>query len=698
MDSISIVIIVTVLSLGSALVYIFKSDFEKRKRSLLSHHSNSNKTAIVNQSRKHPQHSKLQQARLQSNQKPATLPSKQQNVPHHQQQPDSTKSASISGKQPASQKPRKASTSSLASQQQQPEVRPSPSDSARGLEPSMDELDSSILLEVFDPTQNIDRAAAEQQQSAKHQENLVLATQQQQHSKSTKNRSAKKNSIIARADLLNDTNDYSSDQLFKIIAACNLSKEEIELAVETLLNKIELGETTASSTATNATTTTNDAGSDGWKQPKNDPLQRLRNQLKDTETALSIEIQNHELTRARLCELKNALQLEKSSSGSNKEELSKLKKELDIVNVALEQSRLDLTKQQAIIQKQLKEENIKLLNKLDQQQLQVQNFINQLAGKDNELLGLKRDLDEKCKLLSLAEDKTGQLEKLAKELELKLSQQENHVGQLKKLKQQEEYELLTKLNDVESDKLRLEKILKDRVENLNETLATNNLLEKSVKELQLINARQEDMLTRLRDERHLDEESMKRTLTEMDSELKELQNKLLLKGESKQQDQQMNGNGDRQKDRLMLELRQLREGLASLIPELKDKVELSLADDGSSDWVQQYLSAIKQLGKTVDELKSQTSLDTGNVSLSSTSPSPTSSPSKKSTNGFRVKSPASPSGRRSRNSDGDKKVIETKLLEVSDNKKRCNQYNSKLDSNQCARSNNPVEPPVLPPH
>lgn len=650
MDSISIIIIVTVLSLGSALVYLFKSDFEKRKRSLLS----SNNKAIQQQQRKHSQHHSRQQTSNKTNQKPtATTSASKQNVP--QQQPEAKANKHSASK--------KISTSSMTSL---PETLTGQCESIRGPEPSIDELDSSILLKVFDPTENLPSDRTKHQvESFKHQENLSLMSQQQPKS-AVRSKFGKKNSLIAKNQdsLLDQSNDYSSDQLFKMIAASNLSKEEIELAVETLLNKSDLGETVMTATTTNGVDTN---GTDGWRQPKNDPLQKLKNQLKDTETALSIEIQNHELTRARLCELKDALQTEKFSSVTSKDELSKLKKELDIVNLALEQSRSDLSKQQSIVQKKLKEENIKLLNKFEQQQLQIQNFVNQLANKDNEVLSLHKDLEEKCKLLALNENKNEQLEKLLKEMEVKLNQQENHVEQFKKLRQQDEYELLAKLNEIESDKLRLEKILKDRMENLNESLKANNLLEKSVKELQLINSRQEDMLTRLRDERHLDEESMKRTLDEMQSELKELQNKLLLKDDQQTRQQQMHNGDGGDKNKLILELKQLREGLASLIPELKDKVELNF-EEGTTDWVQQYLLAIKQLGKTVDELKSQTSLDTGNVSLSSPSPSPTSSPSKKSMNGgFRVKSPVSPSGRKSNNStgNGDKKIMETKLLEVS---------------------------------
>lgn len=431
----------------------------------------------------------------------------------------------------------------------------------RGSEPSADELDSSVLLGVFNPLQNHHHHHAASKQSkltSSSNNNKIKSRQQQQQQTTDKKLATKKRRNSGEVNYASG----SSEQLLSMISKCDLSKDEIEFAVESLLNKIESGES-------------------NWQQPKSNPLQRLKNQLRDSESALSIEAQNHEQTKVRLLEIKGQLQSERSNSNFAKEELSKIKKEFGLVNLTLEQVRCDLSKQH-ILHKQLKEESSHVISKLEQEKAQLQAVLSSASGKETELIKLRKELDEK-------------------------------------MNQLQRYELSNQT-------------MREKIEELEVQLNGAKLLENSVNELKLINGRQEDMLQRLADERHLNEASMKRTLCEMEQELKELQTKLSANSAShderhrkelSQVERELN-NADQREQKLMSEIRELREGLAALLPkDLKanESFNRQQQQQGDTNWVQQYLAAFKQLAKTVDELRELNNNNNNNNNGLSESPS-----------------------------------------------------------------------------
>lgn len=595
MDSISVAIIVTVLSLGSVLVYLFQSDFERRQRSKLQQSgSSSSRRANSKQLDGKLQVSKLAsagskqvpsdtaQADPQLSTTTVTTNSNSNNTNQtfgnskgHTNLSENNAKGNTKGPQTATKVAKnkrdnnQTATIDVASVKTNPVV-----DETRGMDPSMDELDSSILMSVFS------------------QPHSKLAKQVASNKKSHSPPPPPSEKKQSRKALSSQKPDYSPQQLLSMIAASTLSKDEVELAIEMLLNKVESGES-------------------DWKQPKSDPLRRLKNQLRDNELALQAEQQNHDYTRAHLTELKGQLQGEKLLNNSMKEELSAFKKEFNFVKLALEQARDDLSKQQ-LLRKKLNEDSVQIVQKLEQEKTQLQTLMaNSSSVNENENCKLREELNEKMGQLRNYELSNHAMAEKTQKLENKLCKLELQLEQLRSSKQHDDYEACAKINELESDRSHLDKTVKDHVARLREVCETNNLLEKSVKELQLINSRQEDMLKRLRDERHVNEASMKRTLCEMEHELKELQTKL--SANSASQDERLRkemsqaernlSDADEREQRLHAELKELRDGLSALLPiEIKPN-QVDKSNGRPENWVQQYLAAFKQLSKTVEEMK-----------------------------------------------------------------------------------------------
>jgi hypothetical protein len=442
-----------------------------------------------------------------------------------------------------------------------------------GSEPSADELDSSVLLEVFNPTKAGMNAAMKRKQTTTQRQPKNNAGPRKRHS----------------SDGNHPT--YSSEQLFKMIAASSLSSDEVEMAVETLLNKLESGET-------------------DWQKPKSDPLHRLKNQLRDSETALSTEIQNHEQTRARIAELKAQLQNERSTRNSTGEELTKIKKDLITINSALERAHNELSKQRMLHEKAC-DESSKIISKLEEDNVRLQNL---LAGSNvyhDELSKLRHEFNENVEQLQRYETANESLRKRIHELESNLRAADVHLGRMREEKQQDDYEACAKISKLESDRGALEKALKDNIIRLNEVLETKKLLEKSLNEAQISCAHKEEVIKRLNEEKHNNETSMKRALFEMEQELRMLHERLSSKmatdderfrQELNQFERELTDAGQREQ-KLKLKMKQLREGLSELFPDLMNNSNNNSEQTNSDDWVHHYLNALKQLTATVDELR-----------------------------------------------------------------------------------------------
>lgn len=580
MDSISVAIIVAVLSVGSVLVYLFQSDYERRQRSKLQGAA-SLKRANQKQPDGKPQVSKS--ASVGSKQVPSEI-EKATSQPLTVNSSNSNNTNVTVG----------SSKAHITSENTAPNSRntPKPQQSAlkvarnkrdtndvgfkgalveetRGMDPSFDELDSSVLLSVFSQSHSkLGKQSAKKSQSSPPPEKKA-----------------------SRKALSSQRPDYSPGQLLSMIAASSLSKDEVELAIEMLLNKVESGES-------------------DWKQPKSDPLRRLKSQLRENELALQTEIQNHEHSRAHLAELKSQIQGERSLSNAAKEELSSLKKEFGFVNMALGQTRDELSKQQQL-RKKLNEDSAQLVQKLEQDKAHLQAMLANTSVSESEVCKLREELNEKMGQLQHYELSNHAMAEQIQKLESKLCKVELQLDQMRSSKQHDDYEACAKITELESDRSHLDKTVKDHVARLRELCETNNLLEKSVKELQLINSRQEDMLKRLRDERHVNEASMKRTLCEMEHELKELHGKLSansashderLRKEMSQAERELS-DADQREQRLQAELKELREGLSALLPVDVKTNQTDMLNGRSGSWVQQYLAAFKQLSRTVEELK-----------------------------------------------------------------------------------------------
>lgn len=637
MDAISLAVLVTVLSIGLALVYLFELDYKSRQRKIINnnHDSNSNATSTTT-TRKF---NSRKDAKVQVASSKASVQSKQvplegnTTVIQHSSQPQPpplptsrnlisthTNSNSISNNKNTQQN--KANPNSNSKDSQRPnhiKIKPnsinnnnniskksannetlksldpldhSTDSGVRGTDPSIDELDTSVILGMLANPLNMKLEARNRMSK-----NSVPLSQTNPTvydlNKFPHHRNKKHNS------------DYSTEQLFNIIAACNLSQDEVELAIETLLNKLESGES-------------------DWKQPKGDPLQRLKNQLRDSESALLVEIQNHEQTRARVSELRSQIQAEKLSTGGIRNELAKLRQEFEVVSVALDQTRADLSKQQ-ILNKQLREDSSQLKSKLDQEKNHLQTLLANASNKDVELSKHRKEIEDKFGQLQRYELSNQTMAEKLQSVEAKLRSNEILIEQLKSNEQHDDYEFEAKISELESDRIQLEKALEDHVARQKEALDKNHMLEKSIKELQLINSRQEEMLKQARDERHVYDSSMKRTLHEMEKELKELHSKLTsnsvshnekLKEEISHAESELS-KADKREQKLLSDLKELRAGLSTLFPKYISISSLQVEGD---DWVHQYLSAVKQLAKTVDELKE----------LNNNNNSPATTPTKKS--------------------------------------------------------------------
>lgn len=509
-------------------------------------------------------------------------------------------------------------------------------------EPALDMLDSATMLNVFDPT---GEPSLKQSVDSMHLNNNAYDSEMRP---------------VRRAL----DGEYSSEQLFSMIAASSLSRDEVELAIELLLNKTE-------------------SGGSSWIKPKNDPLQRLRNQLRESESALTTEQQNHEQTRLRLNELKNYLLTERTSVNQLKEELSKARQGLGVVNLALEQARNDLSKQYRS-HTQLKDESAQIIAKLEQEKVHLQSVLAEASVKQhNEASQLRSELEEKLGQVHSYELSYQTVAEKNAELEAKLRQTELQFEQLSVQKQHDDYEACAKISDIDADRMRLDKSLKDHMMRMKELAELNGVLEKSVKELQLVNERQEAVIQGLRDERHVNEAAMKRALHEMEHELGELRDKLsLTTAVPVPQADVSNKTGDPvQREQLLRgEIREIREGLARLLPELRHE-DVQVRQE---DWVQHYLSAVKQLAQTVEELKrdqsnkkasisngKQTRQDTPDsldASIDSSLLSATAADYHDVS--ARSKSPSPSNGRTSKASnrshyDQANKLAETKLVEVS---------------------------------
>lgn len=624
MDAISLAVVVTFLSIGLALVYLFKSDYEGRQKKIINNSHDDNNNNLATRKVNNKKDAKIQVASsktitqskqvpletaavVQPQPQPPPLPASHNlisthattinsnsisNNKHTQQNKiipysnakDSQRSNHIKNKSNSihnNNNISKRNANNEILQSHLDTLDHSTESSVRGTDPSIDELDTSVILGMLANPLNI-----KLQGSNKVSKNSAALSQINNNYQTNSNFHDRNKSSNHRNKRHNS--DYSAEQLFNIIAACNLSKDEVELAVETLLNKLESGES-------------------DWKHPKGDPLQRLKNQLRESESSLLVEIQNHEQTRARVLELRSQIQTEKLSAGHMKEELAKLKQEFKVVSVTLDQTRADLTKQQ-ILNKQLREDSSQVISKLEQEKTHLQNLLASASNKDGELSKCRKEIEDKNGQLQRYELSNQTMAEELQSVEAKLRSNEAQLEQLRSNKQHDDYEFEAKISELESDRMQLEKALKDHAARQKEALEKNRMLEKSIKELQVINNRQEEMLKQARDERHVNESSMKRTLHEMEQELKELHTKLT--SNSLSQDEKLRkeishaekelSHADKREQKLLSEMNELRAGLSALLPRYMSVSSLQVDGD---DWVHSYLSAIKQLAKTVDELK-----------------------------------------------------------------------------------------------
>jgi len=501
-----------------------------------------------------------------------------------------------------------------------------------GTIPSLDELDSSISIGVFNPKSN--------------------QTQPKQRGPSMKKNERKRHNSDRT-----DHSIYSSERLFSMIAASSLSKDEIEIAIETLLDKQESGES-------------------DWRQAKGDPLHKLRSQLHDVETALVSETKKHEQTRSRLNELNLELQAERTSRQSIHEESSKLKLELASANLALEET-ADNLRRQCSIRDEMKEEHRQMVETLERENANLKSLLAGQTEREENLSSLQRELEERRSLVQQYELSNANLSNRLQDLEAKLSATEIQLDIHRSNRQQEEYETCARINELESDRMALERALKDQAARFKEVSEAKNLMENRLKELQIVNCKQDDMLKRLQDEREVKELSMSRTLCEMEAELRELHGKLSAKVASNDEslrqelihfEHELSNAGQRERN-LTARIEQLKDGLAELFPELRS----SESNGRQEDWIHKYLAALKLLGATVEELRRrahQGGADNSTFRDGERSDKSTLTPTRF-TRRYMYSRPGTPSsGRSSRasnNDDGmqDKRLMETKLLEVS---------------------------------
>lgn len=597
MDPLSIGIIVTVLSLGTVLLYLFNVDFAKRRGRKTLHGSDGNMVTSKKSKGKNNPTTQSQAAVKQQQQNGIGSPNSKRSPPlvavasnnsgrssakscpsseenkHGQNIPDL-----IAGHEPKIQngQTRQQQISNSNKNVKKRDTKQANFVEVSQFEPSPDELDSSIAMGVF----NQSSSGAKQTRSNKSV--------------------SKRQSIPFNEESFEGYPDrgggsaspsYCPEQLFTMIAASNLSRDEVEIAVEMLLNKI-------------------DSGDSDWKKPKSDPVERLKNQLRESENVLAIEIQNHEQTRARLAELKNQLQIERQSLNKSEEEMMKLKKELGVANLALEQSRVDLSRLQLVL-KQRSEENSRVISRLEQEKMQMQALLTEDTTTNGDQEVLRAKLDEKLVQLQRYELSQQKMSERMAELESKLRVADHLVDELRASKQHDDYEASAKISELKSDRIQLDKGLKDQVTRFKEVSEANSLLSRTINELKSINSRQDEMLKQMTDERQIHELSMKRTLQEMELELKELQRKLNANTVPSRQDEKVllrdgianhDQMGVDREQKLISEMNQLREGLANLFP---DAVKPSSDTDGAAtnSWVRSYVVALKQLSKTLDELK-----------------------------------------------------------------------------------------------
>lgn len=118
----------------------------------------------------------------------------------------------------------------------------------------------------------------------------------------------------------------------------------------------------------------------------------------------------------------------------------------------------------------------------------------------------------------------------------------------------------------------------------------------------------------------------------MEQELRELQEKLSAKSatsderlrkEINQFERELNDAGQREQ-KLASEVRQLREGLSELFPDLRPDEQ-----NNADDWVHKYLLALKQLAQTVDDLR-RVNDNNNNIMHNNNVDRPCESPSKRS--------------------------------------------------------------------
>lgn len=642
MDLLTVIIIVATLLLGAVLLFAINVDFAKNKKATKVNGASG--SPIVKKMKNKNSHSQsgkqstscigsplLKKSAMNNN----SSDTKHTRIPEEKKADQNIPDLLVGQETKVNLKQQLAATGKAARGKKEP--KQAKSNEVLEFGPSSDELDTSVAMEIFNHN------------CAKQTRGSKLASSKQsisfEDTESFENLSG---------TLRPTTPSYSSEQLFAMIAASNLSKDEIECTIEMLLEKIN-----------------SDDHSD-WKKPKNDPIERLKNQLRDNENILSVEIQNHEQTRARLVELKSQLQIERQSLTKNDEELAKLRKELSIADLALEQLRADLSRMQSVL-KQRDEESSKIISRVEQEKMQLQNILANDSSRTGDFESLRAKYDEKCLHLKQYELSQQKFNERIADLESKLLVSEHLIDELRATKQHDDYEASAKISELKSDRMQLDKALKDQTVRLKEESETNLCLCKTVNELRLTNRKQDVMLKQMTDERQIHEASMKRTLQEMELELKELQQKLNANASMSQQDESRARRDDsamsiggEQEQKLISEMNQLRDGLAALFPDAVKPTPDSKAN--GTDWVAGYLVALKQLSKTLDELKESNN----NNNCESTSPKKsmtdkaTLTPRKKRENSS---SPNS-NGRSSRAStyhghNDDKKLQETKLLEVS---------------------------------
>ncbi|CAG2117546.1 unnamed protein product, partial [Medioppia subpectinata] len=224
--------------------------------------------------------------------------------------------------------------------------------------------------------------------------------------------------------------EVSAKSIIESVKTVILNNEEIQLLTDILLNK-------------------QSDGSTEWRK-KNDPLAVLKKQLQEKEVALEKTLKNLSTAVQKTRELRNELEVEKSSQLNSREKSQQMQHEIQALHLKLQQSYESQRNEMNAMQKQLQQIQVKLSDERSHAiRLQEDNSrLQQLMKSDQHV---KHEVDQLRTERTQYEMRMSASQKSNEELLRKTQQLENRIKSMSDSRQKDETTYQMHIKDVSQE-------------------------------------------------------------------------------------------------------------------------------------------------------------------------------------------------------------------------------------------------------